>query len=372
MNIFCKDTYKLLDILKKNKIDAKHSKITDNIFFMGLYNNLKNILKNIKIEKNDINIIKKNNLDNLDNLDISDSEFTSKEIKDYILNKIKYEYEVTYENNTIIYFSTKMRPPIKNIIHMMTIIKMLKILFNRTFHQKVVYFETILKKKFPKKKYINNPLGINEVNSGLTYIDLHKNGDIILFRKEEILKVLIHELIHSNLIDEKVIFSNESPQFSNLFCVNYEILLNEAVTESYALIINMFYIHIVKKMKYSYLNTMFHNEMNYSTYISSKIINNYNIKNISDIIKDKDMCHIFFPQNTNVFAYYILKNILLMNHIDYGNILIENTDSYKIRDNIGISKIINLINTKIYLFKILDLSKSNSKNNSLRLCLYEM
>ena len=250
MNIFCKDTYKLLDILKKNKIDAKHSKITDNIFFMGLYNNLKNILKNIKIEKNDINIIKKNNLDNLDNLDISDSEFTSKEIKDYILNKIKYEYEVTYENNTIIYFSTKMRPPIKNIIHMMTIIKMLKILFNRTFHQKVVYFETILKKKFPKKKYINNPLGINEVNSGLTYIDLHKNGDIILFRKEEILKVLIHELIHSNLIDEKVIFSNESPQFSNLFCVNYEILLNEAVTESYALIINMFYIHIVKKMKF--------------------------------------------------------------------------------------------------------------------------
>ena len=102
MNIFCKDTYKLLDILKKNKIDAKHSKITDNIFFMGLYNNLKNILKNIKIEKNDINIIKKNNLDNLDNLDISDSEFTSKEIKDYILNKIKYEYEVTYENNTIL------------------------------------------------------------------------------------------------------------------------------------------------------------------------------------------------------------------------------------------------------------------------------
>ena len=106
--------------------------------------------------------------------------------------------------------------------------------------------------------------------------------------------------------------------------------------------------------------------------VKSNNKNDNNIKNISDIIKDKDMCHIFFPQNTNVFAYYILKNILLMNHIDYGNILIENTDSYKIRDNIGISKIINLINTKIYLFKILDLSKSNSKNNSLRLCLYEM
>ena len=92
-----------------------------------------------------------------------------------------------------------------------------------------------LEKKFPKK---NEILGPNEVNSGLTFLDVHKNGDIILYRKEELLKVLIHELIHSNLIDEKIIFSGSINEFSKLFCVNYNILLNEAFTESFATIIN--------------------------------------------------------------------------------------------------------------------------------------
>ena len=251
---------------------------------------------------------------------------------------------------------------------------MLKILFNRDFDkniQKVTFFETEQKKVFPKKK--NNILSPNEINSGLTFLDFHKNGDIILYRKQEILKVLIHELIHSNLIDEKIIFSKNMKDFSNLFCVKYDILLNEAFTESFATILNIFYIHINAKFNIKLLDVMFYNELLYSTYISTKIMNYYDINNIDDVIKNNTLCKTIFPQKTNVFAYYILKNIILKNHIDLGKILskYDLNNDYKINNEYCVNALIKLILNNI---KFLD-NKSfivNDKNKSLRMCLYEI
>jgi len=370
MNIFCKETNRIINLLDNYNINInKLINITKNKYFMELYNNLKKNFK--KIYQHNIIITFLN--EKSENY-IEDNKFTSDNIKKKILEKLKYGYKITFKNNSIIYFcQKKIKEKIPNIIiHMFQIIILLKIIFNKSeYTQNITYFETTERKKLPKKNIV---LGPNEVNSGLTFLDLetkHKNGDIILYRKEEVLKVLIHELIHSNLIDSKIIFSKKTNEFSNLFCVNYKILLNEAFTESFTTIINIFYIHIINKMKKKYLNIMFQNEIIYSNYICNKIINFYNINNISDIIKKNNECINNFPQKTNVFSYYILKNILLTNHILFSKILNIYTLNYKIIDEKCIIEIINLIINNINSF---DNKKFIIKDNnkSLRLCLYEL
>ena len=284
MSLYCNNTLKILNLLKKYNINTGNcSNITSNKFFIELYDNFYKIVNNITI-----NNIKIEHYNNSEINNLKSNQFTSQNILNNIIDTLKYNYLITFENNTIIYYSSKI---IKNnkipkiIIHMFIIIKALKILFNRNNnHQKVVYFETNKKKLFPLNNSILSP---NEVNSGLTNLDFHKNGNIILFRKEELLKVLIHELIHSNLIDEKIIFSNKIKSFSSEFCVKYNILLNEAFTETFALILNIFYINIIGSNDKLNLNIMFDNELKYSDYICSKIMHYYNIKNIQDIIKKK-------------------------------------------------------------------------------------
>ena len=337
---------------------------------MILYETMKKILKKNKINLNSI-IIDKIHENPLKY--IEDNNFTSHNIKNNIIHKLKYCYQIKDNNNEIIYFSSKKKLsnelPIL-IQHMLLLIKLLKILFNRDIYQKVIYFETLEKKKLPNNK--NKILGSNEVNSGLTFIDSHKNGEIILFRKEEILKVLIHELIHSNSIDRKIIFSDKIKEFNNIFCSNYNILLNEAFTESLATIINLFYINIKCKLYKKNLNHMFFNEINYLNYICSKIMYYNKIEKISNIIKNNNVCKKQFYQNTNVFSYYILKNILLTNHIEFSKIIEKYNDNYQINNEIAINEMIELIINNINSIddKIYDVSKD--KNKSLRLCLYEI
>ena len=379
-NIFCSDTIKNIDLISKlfNKSLYNDLNIYKLSYFKELYNNIKSILKKINIIKNNLEI---NNINSNKNINSSllENNFTSSSIKTYILNNLKNTYKITNENDIIIYSTKKIidnKSKIPNVIlHMFKIIKMLKILFKRNDpnnSQTIYYFETNKKKMFPTNS--TKKIGPNECNSGLTYIENnnHKNGTIILYRKEEILKVLIHELIHSNMIDHKMIYSINNKTFSNNFCVDYNILLNEAFTETFATIINIFYIHIINNLKINLLNEMFINEICYSNYVCSKIMIYYKIKSILDVIKPKNKkCNIYFPQNTNVFSYYILKNILLHNIVDFNNILKNNTINYKITNENGINYIIDLIMNNIQ--KIDDrIIKFNIKNKSLRMCLYEI
>jgi hypothetical protein len=366
MDCLSNETIKLLkNIHNISKNNFIKNSFTTNKFFMNLYKNIKIIINKIKIDKLSITLINENYSKYLNN-----NKFTSENIMNKIYSKIKYCYKCTFENNTILYY-TKSKKYNKNvIIHMFKMIKLLKILFNRNnYDQLIIYFETDEKKKFPKKGTI---IGPDNVNSGLTYLDLHKNGKIILYRKQELLKVLIHELIHSNLIDSDIIFSKKIKSFSNNFCVSYNILLNEAFTESIATIINIFYIHITCKFKMNMLNSMFDNELFYSNYIISKIMNFYDISKINDILKKEGYCKNNFPQKTNVFAYYILKNILLTKYDDFGKLLEKYSKNYKLVTEKGVNELINLIINNINILDNNLINIKNDKNKTLRLCLYEI
>jgi hypothetical protein len=84
------------------------------------------------------------------------------------------------------------------------------------------------------KKIIDkfNFLGPININSGSTYPRIN----IFLWRKEELLKVLIHELIHFYGIDYNLFINNKETDF----CIVGEDRNNEAYTESLAILINTF------------------------------------------------------------------------------------------------------------------------------------
>jgi hypothetical protein len=351
-----------------------NSGIRINIFYKNLYNDIKKIMERIKINKKEIKVEKIN--DNPNNY-LLDNDFTSKEIKKYILNNLNESYKITYKNNIIIYFTKKNINKIVEsslIYKMIYIIILLKELFKRNYEQKVIYFETNKKKEFPKEE--NKILDSNNVNTALTFIEEEKNGDIIIYRKEECLKVLIHELIHSNCIDEDVIKSKESRNFRYIFCTNYKILLNEGITETLACIINLFIIGIKEKKTYEELEYMYKKECMYSNYICSKIKSYYKINNIKDILKktnNNKECITYFPQNTNVFSYYFIKNILINNHIKFGKIYKKYNKDYKINDEKFNKDIIKVIINEIKK-DILDkrLKKIKDNNKSLKMSYYEM
>lgn len=374
MNCLSKETIQLLKkINKNNKNIFNNDNLSKNKFFMDLYKKIKKIIKSKNINNININNINITLITDKPCKYLVENKFTSKNIYNKILNKLKYCHKCVFENNILIYFTEKKVVNNNTIIHIFKIIKLLKILFKReNYEQNIIYFEIDEKKKFPKIK--KSALGPDNVNSGLTFLDTHKNGNIILYRKQEVLKVLIHELIHSNLIDSNIIFSKNLKEFSNKFCVNYNILLNEAFTESFATIINLFYIHIICNFNIKELDNMFYNELYYSDYICSKIINFYNIVKISDVLKKGNYCKSNFPQKTNVFAYYILKNILLKKHIEFGKILEKYniSNDYKLCCENGIIELIDLIMKNINILDNNIINIKNDNNNTLRLCLYEI
>lgn len=354
MDCLSKRTIKLLKNIKNENKKKNYLSILNNNFFINIYQNMKKV-KKIKKSK----ILFSKIVNEKSNTYFDNNPFTSKIIYNKIMN-LPNCYIFYFENNKIVYFTSKNINTVPNVIyHMMTLIIMLKkILKRENIYQEVIYFEIFEKKKFPYKNII---LGPNEVNSGFTSLD---SGKIILYRKEEVLKVLIHELIHSNLIDYKLIFSKESNKINDYFCINYKILLNEAFTETIATIIHLFYVNIVCKYKKSDLNAMFFYEILYSNYICNKIMKFYNIKNIKDILK-KHNCKSIFLQKTNVFSYYFLKNILLKKHLEFGKLMQE-----KMTDK-TINKIIDLIMYNLP-DNTYDTSNIYINNKNLYLCLYEL
>ena len=390
---------------KKKILNLDNDLISKNKYWINIYNKIKDIINNKSNNLYNINlsiqnkkIFKLNKSDNYINNLLKKSIFISPSIISYIRSNFKKYYLIEYDNNLIYYFiedkstKEKEKEKEKDIYHICSIIYSIKILFNRTNKnnkQTLYYFPTPFKKKINKDTKI---LGINECNTGYSHLEslyekkdkiqcCHSNGNIYIFRKEEHYKVLIHELIHACYRDRDMILSEENDIFSNKFCVNKKILLNESYTETIATILNLFYVNIILKKDIKNLDLIFQNETKYSFYTMIKILNFYKIKSINDFIKNnknKKECNTQFLQSTNVFSYYIVKPLLLSNLKLFTNYLKKYTDNFSIKSSKSVKyfsniilKIINKKHTKNIIKKLL-IDLKNNKNKSLRLTLYEI
>ncbi len=213
----------------------------------------------------------------------------------------------------------------KEALEILRIILLLQTLFGKQLPQVVYYYPTPFKKTFPKKSPSQSPLTPKEVNSGVTFLEApnhqsHKNGEIILFRREEHLKVLIHELIHSFHLDYQIILHSKAMERS--VCSNYPVLLNEAYTEAFATMIRLFFHYYTKYHKSKVgldqkkLIQIIRAEVKYELGLARRVLefNGLRPADLPLLVRTEGgECLERFQQMTNVFSYYILKPLLLYN-----------------------------------------------------------
>lgn len=277
-----------------------------------LLSNLSKYIKQIKLEK--INC----KLHNVKKTNLIDSEFIPDKIAEYIRENIKYKYVISYnyKNNIInieYYFSKKkenidlFKTIVKRIIFMMLISNTYKNL-------NIEIYDTPFKKTFNCNNHKKcGKLTQNNVNSGLSYLN-----NIVIFRREEMLKLLIHELIHALDIDNKFENIKDIEKILEIYNVNHSnLIINESYVETWAIIINIFLVihekeKYEKKNKIKVFRELIKKEIVHSFQQSSKLCVYYNIDDFNKIYR-KNNNNVKYVDSVNTFSYHIIKTINLNN-----------------------------------------------------------
>ncbi len=213
-----------------------------------------------------------------------------------------------YNENSIDCFNDRVDISIK----MTKILTFLELLNLENYEIDIYYAPVDIPKIFPKSKKFTP----DNINSGGT-IHYLNNVHIVLFRKEESDKVLLHELVHCLKLD----FSMSETYWENKSLINREILnsfnisqnekyinLFEALTDSIAIIFNSIFNCILTK---SNINDYFYTELLYGRTVANNILIHAGYKDIEDFLTNKSTKEL--KQSTSVLAYYILKCSLLNN-----------------------------------------------------------
>ena len=164
----------------------------------------RNLIKRNLIKRNLINI--KDNPDFIKGINnIKDNPFMSNIRKKYFLENYNNLWINTESNTTIYLFlpTSNLNYKWKNLIKLLFWrINFMRKLFNNYKPLEIWIYPG--KQKKCLRDSINNPITVDNINSGsTTTYNNNDNGIICLWRKEEILKVLLHELIHSFKVDRK-------------------------------------------------------------------------------------------------------------------------------------------------------------------------
>ena len=175
------------------------------------------------------------------------------------------------------------------------------------------------------------PMSYEHVNSGSTiyYHDLNYADPLIkIYRTEELVKVLFHELIHAAKFDQ---LFDDYPDHT-FKVTRKQLLFTESLTECLARIVNIIlYSHIYNKN----FNETFNEELDFSLVQTAKILNNYGFRSVNDFINNDTNDKRKIKQKTSAFEYYILTGLLLFKINDFLDII-------KSKDNI--QKVVILIN----------------------------
>jgi hypothetical protein len=177
------------------------------------------------------------------------------------------------------------------------------------------------KKQIPR----DNKFTSFDVNSGATNLYLTtpkglcgkvlKHGKVIVYRHEEMAKVLTHELIHFYKIYN---IDQLGSDLNARFCLKREVSMNEAITECLACILNIC-IYTVLQGGEDFLNRLYTNQQRELKFMTGQA---YKVLKINDFYES---CSKQTQIQTNTTAYFVIKALLLQNmdtFIKYHNELI--------------------------------------------------
>jgi len=184
-----------------------------------------------------------------------------------------------------------------------------------------LYF-TSLEKKLPKSNI--DILDQIHVNTAFT-TTCPKDSEIVIFRKEEWFKVLIHESFHNFALDFSDMSTYEcTKDVLSIFPVSSEVNLYESYTEFWAEIMNVIFCSFLNlKNKSNFIDFLsnfefFVNfERTYSFFQLVKTLDfmGLNYKNMySETNQSKILRNTLYKEKSNVLAYYVIKTILINNY----------------------------------------------------------
>jgi len=255
-----------------------------------------------------------------------------KEIKKVNFNEIYY-FQIKNIDFQIHFVSEKkysteyLNKKIERIIKMIHLL----LLFHRDEMLKainILLFLTDKKKELPNKK--NMIVNENNVNTAVTF-SCSENGEIFLYRDEESFKVLIHELLHSMCYDFSSLNTtlNLKNEVLKMFNVNSKFYLGEAYAEFWANIINTTIMSYELLKNKTDFEDFTHNfkilnlfERMFSIFQCIKFLDYMGLKYTDIISKEKKVKNkalSIYREDTNVFAYHILKMVWLFNTESFIN-----------------------------------------------------
>lgn len=196
-----------------------------------------------------------------------------------------------------------------------------------------------------QKKYLptnGETMCSDNINSGAT-----EAGKLVMvWRKEEFYKVLIHELIHYFKIDFYLgddLYGKVNAEFKKHVKIEGIDRINESYTEALAMMIHSIFYSQIKKMD---LMTVLNNEVKFSHFQIAKILSHSKTLSIEDVLSKK----VAIQQNTSAVSYFIIKTLFMLNydilldHIsDHGFVVLSAEEQF------------------VKLYKQLFLSKFNQK-----------
>lgn len=321
----------------KNKHKTSNRILTNKtkIILQELYNEILNGYNYVKQHKKyDISIKKINNVNDISKPQYFNSDSFPDIIRRHIDNTITAEISYTfslYERNVRVIFIFEKYDIELNIdlfnrytdmiciwLHMLNVYSSKKCVKNIT----IYLYLTSLEKHLPETNI--SVLDQCNVNTAFT-TTCPNNSEIIVFRKEEWFKVLIHETIHNFGLD----FSNMNNDnitkcILNIFQVNSRVNAYEAYAEFWAEIINAIFCSFYSIKDKNNINSFLSNYeffINFeSMYSCFQLVKTLQFMELSykDLYSKSTNSRVLrenlYKENTNVLSYYIIKTILINNY----------------------------------------------------------
>lgn len=239
------------------------------------------------------------------------------------INQLKYIYiyqTKILNREIIIYFvSSTQKSFEKEIKFMLSWLYILNIYSPKHCVNKLtiyLYFTNLIK-QLPNHKLI--VLDKCHINTAFTY-SCPGDAEIVLYRKEEWMKVFIHETFHTFGLDFSTMSQVSVPAFiNNHFSINITPCLFESYTEFWGEVIHMMFLSYTfhSENKTLFIQTFYNIlniEINHTLLQVNKIFNHMNLHYLHFLNKTLT---IQYKENTPVFSYYIIKSILLFHFNEF-------------------------------------------------------
>ena len=309
-----------------------NSKLTNIIqgFFTRISKHEKNQTK-VTLKKKAIQGVKELNYDLL-----KSTQFCPKHIQDTFVNiKYCYSYEFYINNKKImvnILLYKKEGISIYNN-YIKKIILWLKFAFSYSNNNNTSFLLNICLSDY-KKQLPNNETTIlspNECNTAVTYSCATK-GECFIYRKEEWFKVLMHECMHALCLDfSGFSYKNLQNKIKGIFPIKSNFEVSETYSELWATILNNVFISYSlsknKDIRFQYFFSLMQLEIYFGLFQMVKILDYMNIYNYEYLyLKSKASVRNVYKEDSNVFAYYILKTIILYNYVQFLHFCDDNND----------------------------------------------